>query len=141
MSQRDLKAKDEIWIKSKRLRIAERQHWRCYWCGQLMCQVPNCPRQVSIDHKIPKHNGGTLRPGNFVAACRECNSGRHPEMMKGKPQPDNLYATTGEIKTPSPFGILQRLFNENKDLCLHQTERNSDDVQPQNGDVCKPTTE
>jgi len=96
-------------VKAKRLRAAIKQEWKCYWCGCLMCRVKGCPQQVTIDHKIPRHNGGTLRPGNYVAACFKCNSERHPEMNRFPKSAGVVVATSGEVQSESPFAKLKEL--------------------------------
>jgi 5-methylcytosine-specific restriction endonuclease McrA len=93
--------------KLKRLRAAEKQNWQCHWCGHMMCRVDGCQHRVTLDHVVPRHNGGTLRPGNFVAACFKCNSERHPEVNRMKKRSTNLVATTGEPPTESPFAVLK----------------------------------
>jgi hypothetical protein len=100
-------ALEDRWIKTKRRRVAEKQGWLCHWCGQPMTEEPNTPMQVSLDHLVPKHNGGTTRPGNYVAAHRKCNSERHPELFRGKDADPVLVATTGEPASVSPFAVLQ----------------------------------
>jgi len=96
-------------IRAKRLRAAEKQNWKCHWCGIAMCRVKGCPQQVTIDHVIPRHNGGTLRPGNFVAACFKCNSERHPELNRLPYHENPVVATTGEVQSESPFAKLKEL--------------------------------
>lgn len=96
-------------IKAKRLRAAARQEWKCFWCGCLMCRVHGCPQQLTIDHRIPKHNGGTLRAGNYVAACFKCNSERHPEMNQFPKSKSPIVASSGETKSESPFAKLKEL--------------------------------
>jgi HNH endonuclease len=104
------RSKDDEWIKAKRRKAAAQQNWRCYWCQQLMCEIQNCPHQATLDHLIPKHQGGTLKPGNYVAACRKCNSERHPDLNRTKGN-GALFATSGEVHT-SPFEKLKGLFHE-----------------------------
>lgn len=84
----------------------------CYWCGKEMLPAlpenETDPRMVSADHLIPLHNGGMTRPGNIVAACRLCNSSRHPELNKVKGGQPTI--TIGEDKPTSPFEILTTKF-------------------------------
>jgi hypothetical protein len=102
------RSKEDVYIRSKRIRAANKQNWRCHWCGGLMCTVVNCPHQATLDHMRPIHNGGTVRHG-YVAACRKCNCERHEEFQMRKKQKSNLYATSGEVYTPSPFEALKGL--------------------------------
>ena len=98
---------DEGWLKTKRRRAAARQGGLCYWCHLPMNEEPNSPLQVSLDHLVPKHDGGTSRAGNCVAAHRKCNSERHPEMNHRKRTGTALIATTGETAATSPFAVLK----------------------------------
>jgi 5-methylcytosine-specific restriction endonuclease McrA len=75
----------------------------------MMCRVVGCPQQVTLDHVIPKHNGGTLQPGNYVAACQRCNSERHPEMNALPKTAGPIVASTGEVQSESPFAKLKEL--------------------------------
>lgn len=97
---------DDAWTKVKRRRVATAQNWNCYWCGFPMCEVKGCGLYVSLDHLVPRHNGGLTRPGNYVAAHIKCNADRHPELNRRKHSEPALVATTGETKTESPFAIL-----------------------------------
>ena len=51
-----------------RLRILERDRYRCHWCGQ--------PANT-VDHLKPRCEGGArYDPRNLVAACHRCNTSR-----------------------------------------------------------------
>jgi hypothetical protein len=56
----------------------------CFYCGQRMTPLsdarPYNNRQLdaTLDHKIPKHMGGTRGNGNAVAACNRCNNHKGP---------------------------------------------------------------
>ena len=56
--------------------MAERQNWRCCYCGERMDGQGDNPNAPSVEHVIPLSKGGTDAPGNLVAACRRCNSKR-----------------------------------------------------------------
>lgn len=54
-----------------RLRILERDGWRCRIRG------PRCRgRATTVDHVIPRSRGGSSRDDNLRAACTTCNYGR-----------------------------------------------------------------
>ena len=53
----------------KRLRIFERDEYRCVYCGQ---QFPS--EELTIDHVEPRVRGGDRSDGNLVTACRACNT-------------------------------------------------------------------
>lgn len=58
---------------SKRLRfeILRRDDHTCQYCGERAPDVT-----LHVDHVVPVALGGTDDPGNLVAACRDCNSGK-----------------------------------------------------------------
>jgi 5-methylcytosine-specific restriction endonuclease McrA len=55
--------------------IAERDGWICHLCGESI--DPNLDRNadmaLSVDHIIPKSQGGPDTPDNLKAAHRKCN--------------------------------------------------------------------
>ena len=52
-----------------RLAVLERDGYRCTYCNKKK-------RRMTVDHLHPKSLGGTDRPGNLVAACRDCNKAK-----------------------------------------------------------------
>jgi hypothetical protein len=56
-----------------RLRILARDHWVCHWCGG---------RARSVDHVVPKVEGGSDDPANLVASCVPCNSARSLDWVR-----------------------------------------------------------
>lgn len=63
------------WIrKAKRQLIYTRDGWRCVWCktdlGPWQCGVP------TLDHVIPRSEGGTNEASNLITACGVCNDSR-----------------------------------------------------------------
>lgn len=60
-----------------RLRLSEQQNHRCCYCGlRMTAPGERCPREVTIDHVVPKCEGGTADWENVVAACWLCNMQR-----------------------------------------------------------------
>jgi 5-methylcytosine-specific restriction endonuclease McrA len=53
----------------KRLRIFERDAYRCVYCGE---QFPS--EELTVDHVEPRVRGGDRSDGNLVTACRACNT-------------------------------------------------------------------
>jgi 5-methylcytosine-specific restriction endonuclease McrA len=53
----------------KRLRIFERDAYRCVYCG---VQFP--AEELTVDHVEPRVRGGDRSDGNLVTACRACNT-------------------------------------------------------------------
>jgi len=84
-----------------------RQNMHCYWCNREMKfeYGVNHPLYPTGDHLIPLHAGGTTRHDNIVAACRECNNGRHPELNRTK---EPFQATFGQEINRSPFEVLAK---------------------------------
>jgi len=109
MGKGRLRALDEGTQKMKavRLKLVRRQGWRCHWCECLMCDVPGCPNQATLDHVQPVHAGGRSRHGNYVAACHRCNSERHPELAKARVGERPVYASAGDDTPRSPFEVLR----------------------------------
>jgi 5-methylcytosine-specific restriction endonuclease McrA len=62
-------------------RLARKQGGLCFYCNRPMLlekghpEALNDPRQVTLDHILPKSEGGKIK-GNSVAACLECNQER-----------------------------------------------------------------
>lgn len=51
----------------------------CYWCGIKMVLPGDSdqrPDTATMDHLIPRSKGGPSCRGNYVVACRTCNSAR-----------------------------------------------------------------
>jgi 5-methylcytosine-specific restriction endonuclease McrA len=62
----------DVW----RVRIFERDHWKCQLCGKRVARtkaVPH-PRAPVVDHVIPLAKGGTHEPANAQCAHFICNS-------------------------------------------------------------------
>lgn len=64
-------------VKLNRRNIFARDHNRCQYCGK---RSPT--NELSIDHVVPRSQGGQTRWDNVVCACTRCNvrkGGRTPE--------------------------------------------------------------
>ena len=53
--------------KRVRIEIAERDGWRCHYCGAEL--MSDRTREWRIDHRVPVSRGGSDDPGNLVLAC------------------------------------------------------------------------
>jgi 5-methylcytosine-specific restriction endonuclease McrA len=63
---------------SEGLKILERDHFCCRYCGlDGNASFENALR-MSVDFVVPRARGGKKDPSNLVACCRPCN------MIKGK---------------------------------------------------------
>ncbi len=61
--------------KLTRLEVFKRDHYTCQYCGKET-------RQLTLDHVIPRHQGGPHTWENVVSACVPCNrrkAGRTPQ--------------------------------------------------------------
>ncbi|MCR4392925.1 MAG: HNH endonuclease [Dehalococcoidales bacterium] len=66
--------------KLTRMEIFNRDHYTCQYCGKQS-------QQLTIDHVIPRHQGGKHTWENLVSACAACNrkkAGRTPEQAHMK---------------------------------------------------------
>jgi 5-methylcytosine-specific restriction endonuclease McrA len=61
--------------------IAEDHGWSCHWCGQGMRMETGYMNTVTIEHMIPRCQGGTNHRWNLAAACHRCNSVRRHTSM------------------------------------------------------------
>jgi hypothetical protein len=93
-------------LKVKKLRINayKRQNCRCYYCNRLMWEgSPNRfthenaipaseveQRRSTAEHLQARQDGGKNTRCNIVAACRECNHGRHAGRADAAPEPDDF---------------------------------------------------
>lgn len=73
---------------SRRLRfeILRRDNHSCRYCGRSAPDVP-----LTVDHVVPVALGGGDEPGNLVAACKDCNSGKS-SVPAGAPLVDDVAA-------------------------------------------------
>jgi 5-methylcytosine-specific restriction endonuclease McrA len=54
-------------LKLSRRSIFARDNYTCQYCGQV-------GKDLTIDHVVPKHNGGPMSWENLVTCCRKCNT-------------------------------------------------------------------
>lgn len=68
------------WIRTeKRAAIYERDSWECCFCGRGPRDRRNLRQAqviLSLDHLIPRSQGGDNSARNLVSACISCNSSR-----------------------------------------------------------------
>lgn len=77
------------WIRpAKRLAIYLRDGFRCAYCGEDLRGA--APSEVTLDHLVPRCEGGSNHETNLVTACKSCNSARG-----AKPWAE--YATGGAV--------------------------------------------
>lgn len=64
------------WIRDeKRHKIYSRDNYRCVWCG-IDLSTPADPHDRTLDHIIPREEGGGNNASNLVTACLDCNTQR-----------------------------------------------------------------
>ncbi|MFV0388661.1 MAG: HNH endonuclease [Pyrinomonadaceae bacterium] len=64
----------------KRVRIYIRDHYCCQYCGD-----HKHGKDLTLDHILPKAQGGETTPQNLVSACKKCNQrkgNRTPEQAR-----------------------------------------------------------
>lgn len=49
---------------------------RCFYCERMMTLEPHPELLCTIDHVVPRSDGGVDHMSNYVAACTRCNSAR-----------------------------------------------------------------
>src|SRR4051794_18301682 len=53
------------------LELTERDGPNCIWCGG-----EPWPRDMTVEHLVPRSRGGRTQPENLAVACRRCNRAR-----------------------------------------------------------------
>lgn len=62
-----------VWV---RTRLAESQNWRCCWCGRHTSIKRGRRDSATVEHVLPKSQGGTDDWENLAMGCARCNSSR-----------------------------------------------------------------
>lgn len=82
--------------------VRARDGYTCQYCGVV------APRDLEVDHIVPRSRGGSNRPDNLVAACHSCNAEKgnrtafeygHPKVAKRAKRPLRAAAHTQAGKT------------------------------------------
>jgi 5-methylcytosine-specific restriction endonuclease McrA len=58
-------------VTPRRAAIVERDGAACVWCGRRPW-----PRDLTLEHLLPRSRGGHATPANLTPACRRCNRAR-----------------------------------------------------------------
>jgi hypothetical protein len=75
------------WIRpAKRLAIYLRDSFRCVYCERDLRDAD--PRDIHLDHVIPKSDGGSNLETNLVTACRACNCSRQDKPINRFASPE-----------------------------------------------------
>ena len=69
-----------------RKRLWDKGHRYCAYCGiaLTMKQERNINNMLTVDHVIPRINGGITQDNNIVAACKKCNTDKGERLMPQK---------------------------------------------------------
>jgi 5-methylcytosine-specific restriction endonuclease McrA len=66
--------------REKRFEILQRDGFRCYYCKKHKDDFPPGV-ELTLDHKVPRSQGGDDSFENLVAACSECNRGKSDKIF------------------------------------------------------------
>lgn len=58
-------------VATRRAAVLDRDGPRCVWCGR-----EPWPRDLTLEHLLPRSRGGHATPENLAPACRPCNRAR-----------------------------------------------------------------
>lgn len=71
---------------TRRIKLANRAQWKCYWCNHGMRPEFGFQNSATIEHLLPRSHGGSNRVDNLQSACARCNRIRgvqdHDEFMQ-----------------------------------------------------------
>lgn len=93
---------------SKRLRfeVLRRDNHTCQYCGEKAPDVT-----LHVDHVVPVSLGGSDKPDNLVAACKDCNLGK-TSVPAGAP----LVAAVGKMAAAYALDLTERMTRIRGDL-------------------------
>ncbi len=63
-------------VKYTRCRLSEAQNHRCCWCGRHTTDERGRGHSATVEHVVPKAEGGSDDMDNLVMACMRCNNER-----------------------------------------------------------------
>lgn len=79
------------WVRKIRIRwLIARRGPSCRYCRATLNRRQDDPRQLTLDHWVPKSRGGSNRLRNLVLACATCNR------RKGD-KPAEVYLTSAQL--------------------------------------------
>lgn len=76
--------------RTRRKKVYSKTNGKCYYCGCILHLCSNGRTRMTIDHLIPKCNGGSDDIANLVPACKICNC------KKGDKNPDEFIKSNKE---------------------------------------------
>lgn len=60
-------------LPKKRIQLGIAQGWRCHWCQQACREEVGWQNSATLDHIVPRSQGGPNEPWNLVMSCQRCN--------------------------------------------------------------------
>lgn len=64
-------------LPKRRIQLAINQRWSCHWCAQACREDIGWMNSATVEHVLPRSQGGGNDPWNLVMACHRCNTARH----------------------------------------------------------------
>ena len=89
-------------MSGRRAAILERDGQACVWCGH-----EPWPRDLTLEHLLPRSRGGHSTPENLAPACRPCNRARRSRPVAAYVR--ELIDAGREPRTGLLEGALERL--------------------------------
>lgn len=65
-----------IALPKKRIQLGIAQGWRCHWCQQACREDVGWLNSATLDHIVPRCQGGPNEPWNLVMSCQRCNTAK-----------------------------------------------------------------
>ena len=69
----EVKSKPPVGRSKRRIKVANRYQWKCYWCSQGLRPEVGYQNSATIEHLTPRSQGGANHLDNLAAACYRCN--------------------------------------------------------------------
>lgn len=66
-------SKNRIRSKTKKKIVFNRDNWKCVYCGKRLFLNGKNSLQPTIDHVVPRSQGGTHDISNLLTSCKKCN--------------------------------------------------------------------
>lgn len=70
------RSKPKISSNNKRIKVARRYGWSCWWCNQKLRKEYGWQDSATIEHLVPRSQGGPGEMWNLAASCYRCNLAR-----------------------------------------------------------------
>lgn len=94
-----------------RSRLSEAQNHKCCWCGCEMTDERGLPTSSTVEHVVPKSEGGANHPDNYAVAC-------HYDNQKRREHPMEFYMEVVAKRKEYPLNKKQRYHKRRKTVGL-----------------------